>query len=266
MPMPVEPCPDVFRLDPARVIPRLTGFIRDEVARAGKRGVVLGMSGGVDSSLVAHLAARALGPGNVHALVLPFRTSSRESLEHARLEIEKLGLPHRTIDISPVADALFQQIDSMDRRRMANALARVRMIVLYDQSEEHGALVIGTSNRTETLLGYGTIHGDAAWGLNPIGGLYKTQVWQLARDVGVDRCIVEKTPTADLWEGQTDEGEIGLSYAVADRVLYLLFDRNLTRDQIVGLGYEAEAVNRVVNMVAASEFKRRMPPVAVLSE
>ena len=251
--MPAEPPADVFRLDPGHAIPQLVEFIRREVSRSKRRGVVIGMSGGVDSSLV-----------NVHAYLLPFRTSSHESLDHARLEIAKLGLPSQTIDISPMADALFRQIPGMNRRRMGNAMARLRMIVLYDQSEEHDALVIGTSNRTEMLLGYGTLHGDAAWALGPIGHLYKSQVRQLARYVGVDPAIISKAPTADLWAGQTDEGEMGISYDLADRVLYLLFDRKMAPADIVALGYPPEAVDRVVEMVAASEFKRRMPPVAVL--
>ncbi len=264
MSLPPEPPAEVFHLDPEKVIPRLGGFIQQEVSRAGRKGVVIGMSGGVDSSLVAHLAVGALGPSNVHALLLPFRTSSPESLRHAQLEIDRLGLPHQTIDITPVAEALFHQNPTMDRRRMGNAMARLRMIVLYDQSEEHQSLVIGTSNRTEILLGYGTLHGDAAWGIDPIGDLYKTQVRQLARDVGVDPAIVGKVPTADLWVGQTDEGEMGVTYEVADRVLYFLIDRGMSREQIVGLGYPSGAVDRVVGLVAASEFKRRMPPIAML--
>jgi NAD+ synthase len=264
MSLPAEPAPDVFRLDPELIVPRLVTFIQAEVARAGRKGVVIGMSGGVDSSLVAHLSVRALGPANVHALIMPFRTSSPESLRHARLEIDRLGIPYHTIEITPVAEALFHQIPTMDRRRMGNAMARLRMIVLYDQSEEHQSLVIGTSNRTEILLGYGTLHGDAAWSLDPIGNLYKTQVRQLALAVGVDRAIVEKVPTADLWVGQTDEGEIGVSYDVADRVLYLMIDRGMTREQIVGLGYTPEAVDRIASLVASSEFKRRMPPMATI--
>lgn len=264
--MPAEPPAGVFHLDYDRVVPRLTDFIRREVAAAQRGGVVIGMSGGVDSSLVAHLAAMALGPQRVHAIIMPYRTSSRSSMDHALLEIGRLGIPHKTIEITPMADALFQQIPGMDRRRMGNAMARLRMMVLFDQSQEYDALVIGTSNRTETLLGYGTLHGDAAWGINPIGMLYKTQVWQLAGNVGVDPSIVEKVPTADLWVGQTDESEMGLSYGIADRVLYLMFDRLLARQEIIGLGYPPEAVDRVQQMVAASAFKRRMPPVATLEE
>ncbi len=262
--LPTEPSAEVFHLDPDRVIPQLTDFIRNEVARAGRSGVVLGMSGGVDSSLVARLSVLALGPERVRGLLLPYRTSSQESLIHARLEIDRLGILYQTVDITPMAEALFQQMPSMNRRRKGNAMARLRMIVLYDHSEEHKALVIGTSNKTETLLGYGTVHGDAAWGLNPIGDLYKTQVRQLARAVGVDPAIVEKAPTADLWAGQTDEDEIGVTYDVADRVLYLLCDRGMARDQIVDLGYPPQAVDRVVGLVEATEFKRKMPPVARL--
>ncbi len=262
--LPPEPPAEAFHLDPDRVIPQIVAFIRKEVARARRKGVVLGMSGGIDSSLVAHLAVHALGPANVHGYILPFRTSSPESLRHARLEIDRLGIPHRTVDITPIAEALFQQLPGIDRRRMGNAMARLRMAVLYDQSEEHEALVIGTSNRTEMLLGYGTLHGDAAWAVNPIGDLYKTQVRQLARYLEVDQAIVEKVPTADLWVGQTDEGELGVSYDMIDRVLYLMIDRGMARDEIVALGYPPEAADRVVGLVAASEFKRCMPPVAVL--
>ncbi len=264
MSLPAQPPLEAFHLDPERVIPQLVDFIRREVGRAGRKGVVIGMSGGIDSSLVAHLSARALGPGNVHALLLPFRTSSPESLRHAQLEIDKLGIPRKTIEITPMVEALFHQIPTMDHRRMGNAMARLRMVVLYDQSEEYQSLVVGTSNRTEMLLGYGTLHGDAAWGLDPIGDLYKTQVRQLAKEVGVDRSIVEKPPTADLWAGQTDEGEIGVTYDVADRVLYLMIDRGMSRDQIAALGYLPEAVDRIASLVAASEFKRCMPPVATL--
>jgi NAD+ synthase len=164
-----------------------------------------------------------------------------------------------------MVDALEGQLPSMDRRRRGNAMARVRMIVLYDRSEEHNALVIGTSNRTETLLGYGTLHGDGAWGINPIGSLYKSQVRQLSRAVGVDSSIVDKAPTADLWSGQTDEGEMGFSYDLADRVLYLLVDRGMQPSEIAELGYQPEAISRVVRMVRASEFKRSMPPVAAIS-
>ncbi len=262
--MPQEPAESVFKLDAGKAIAQLTGFIQEEVKAAKRQRVVLGVSGGIDSALVARLAARALGPANVVGILLPFRTSSRESLLHAQAEIDRLGILHKTIQITPMAEALFRQIPSMDRRRMGNAMARLRMVVLYDQSEENDALVIGTSNKTETLLGYGTLHGDMAWGINPIGCLYKTQVRQLAREMGVDPAIVNKTPTADLWEGQTDEGEIGVSYDTIDRVLYLMVDRGMSRASVVALGYDSEAVDRVAGLVAGSEFKRRTPPVATL--
>ncbi|HEX2987838.1 MAG TPA: NAD+ synthase [Chloroflexota bacterium] len=261
---PREPAESVFRLETDQAIAQLTEFIQKEVKAAGRQRAVLGMSGGIDSALVAHLATRALGPANVVGILLPFRTSSHESLLHAQMEIQKLGILHKTIEITPIAEALFHQIPSMDKRRMGNAMARLRMVVLYDQSEENDALVIGTSNRTETLLGYGTLHGDMAWGFNPIGCLYKTQVRQLAREIGVDPAIVGKTPTADLWAGQTDEGEIGVSYDVIDRVLYLMVDRGMSRADVVALGYAPEAVDRVAGLVAGSEFKRRTPPVATV--
>ena len=262
--LPLEPSPKVFDLDADAVVDYLAGFIREKVVAAGRTGVVLGLSGGLDSSLVAHLAARALGPENVHGYVLPYRTSSPESLAHAKLEADRLGVGYETLEIGKPADALFEAMPDMDPRRRGNVMARLRMVVLYDRSEARKALVIGTSNRTETLLGYGTLHGDTAWAFNPIGQLYKTQVRLLSAALGVDEAILQKAPSADLWAGQTDEGEMGVTYEVADRVLYLLVDRGVDRDQVVSLGYPAAAVDRVVTLMAASEFKRQLPPVARL--
>jgi NAD+ synthase len=262
--LPPEPSPKVFDLDTDAVVDHLAGFIREKVVAAGRTGVVLGLSGGLDSSLVAHLAARALGPENVHGYILPYRTSSPESLAHAMLEADRLGIRHETLEISKPADALFETMPDMDPRRRGNVMARLRMVVLYDRSEARRALPIGTSNRTERLLGYGTLHGDTAWAFNPIGELYKSQVRRLAAALGVEEAILRKAPSADLWAGQTDESELGVTYEVADRVLYLLVDRGLDRDQVVSLGYSSAAVGRVVALMAASEFKRNLPPVAEL--
>jgi NAD+ synthase len=264
MSLPTEPDSRVFDLDPDDVVPRLVEFIRGQVSGAGRSGVVIGMSGGIDSSLVAHLAVRALGPKNVHGYILPYRTTSEHSLRDAMLEIEKLRMAHSSIDITPMVDEFERRLPGIDKRRLGNVMARVRMTILYDQSEQHNALVVGTSNRTETLLGYGTLFGDMAWAFGPIGDLYKGQVRRLSRCLGVDPSIVDKAPTADLWPQQTDEGEMGVSYEVADRVLYLMFERNMAAGQIVELGYPEQAVGRIRRLIDKSEFKRRRAPVATI--
>jgi NAD+ synthase len=260
--LPTEPDARVFDLDPNEVVPRLTEFIQGQVSSANRSGVVIGMSGGIDSSLVAHLAAIALGPDNVHGYILPYRTTGQHSLSDAMVEIERLHMPHYLLDITPVVDALERGLPGIDRRRLGNVMARVRMTILYDRSEQHNALVIGTSNRTETLLGYGTLFGDTAWAFGPIADLYKGQVRQLSRHLGVASSIIEKAPTADLWPEQTDEGEMGVSYEVADRVLYLMFERQMSTGQIVELGYPEQAVGRIRRLIETSEFKRRGAPIA----
>ncbi|HEY4575385.1 MAG TPA: NAD+ synthase, partial [Thermoanaerobaculia bacterium] len=201
----------------------LTSFIRDAVETSGTRGVVVGLSGGVDSSLSAALAARALGPERVHGFLLPYRTSSPESAQDARAVAEHLGIPHRMIDISPMVDAYFEIEADAPAERRGNKMARERMTILFDQAKKLDALVLGTSNKTEILLGYSTVFGDNASSLNPLGDLYKCQIWQLSRHLGLPAEVIDKAPSADLWPGQTDEGELGFSYETADEVLYLLF-------------------------------------------
>jgi NAD+ synthase len=262
MALPTQPDSQVFALNLNDAVSRLATFIRQQLSEAGRSAVVIGMSGGVDSSLVAHLAVRALGPDNVHGYILPYRTSSEHSLNDAMVEIEKLRMPHTLIEITPMVDALERRLPGIDTRRLGNVMARMRMTILYDQSEQHDALVIGTSNRTETLLGYGTLFGDTAWAFGPIGDLYKGQVRQLSRHVGVEPSIVDKAPTADLWADQTDEGEMGVSYDVADRVLYLMFERNMSAGQIIELGYPDQTVTRIRRLVESSGFKRRGAPIA----
>ncbi|HEX3555983.1 MAG TPA: NAD+ synthase [Thermoanaerobaculia bacterium] len=205
----------------------LTSFIRDAVETSGTQGVVVGLSGGVDSSLAAALAARALGPERVHGFLLPYRTSARESEQDARLVAEHLGVPHRVIDISPMVDAYFALESDAGPDRRGNKMARERMTILFDQAKKLGALVLGTSNKTEILLGYSTVFGDNASSLNPLGDLYKGQIWQLSRHLGLPAQVIEKAPSADLWPGQTDESELGVDYETADEVLYLLFDMGL---------------------------------------
>lgn len=243
----------------------LTGFISTEVTRAGFSRGVVALSGGIDSSLGCYLAAEALGPENLLGIRMPYKTSSRDSLEHAQLVIDDLGINSLTVSITEIVEPLFNQFPDADQIRRGNIMARARMLVLYDQSASFNGLVIGTSNKTEILLGYTTIYGDSACALNPIGDLYKTQVRQLARAVGVPQPIVEKPPSADLWPGQTDESELGFTYEEVDRLLYLLVDERYRPEECIQSGYKPDFVERVIERIQRSHFKRIMPPVAKLS-
>ena len=243
----------------------LTGFIRSEIGRIGLKRAVVGLSGGVDSALSCFLAAEALGPENVLAVRMPYRTSSRESLEHAQMVIDATGVRSLTVDITEMVEPYFARFPEMDKRRRGNMMARARMMVLYDQSAAFGGLVVGTSNKTEILLGYSTLYGDSAYAINPIGDLYKTQVWQLSEAVGVPEVIIKKAPTADLWAGQTDEQELGFSYREADRLLYLLVDRRYTPQECIEEGFDETFVQAVVRRMRRNHFKRLMPPIAKLS-
>lgn len=243
----------------------LTSFIRDAVDTSGLKGVVVGLSGGIDSSLAASLAARALGPERVHGFLLPYRTSSHESERDARIVAEHLGVPHRKIDISPMVDAYFAMESDAGPDRRGNKMARERMTILFDQAKKLGALVLGTSNKTEILLGYSTIFGDNASSLNPLGDLYKGQIWQLSRHLGLPAQVISKAPSADLWPGQTDESELGVDYETADEVLYLLFDMGLRPEEVVSRGYDERIVQRIVSLEQQFRFKRRLMLIARLS-
>jgi len=243
----------------------LVDTIRAELGRFGFKKGVLGLSGGLDSSLAAYLAAEALGPENVRAVLMPYQTSAPDSARDAMDVIQRLGLPHATIEITGMVEPYFARFPNIGHRRRGNVMARARMIVLYDQSEEWGGLVIGTSNKTELLLGYGTLFGDMASAVNPLGDLYKTQVRQMARAVGVPEQIIAKPPSADLWPGQTDEGEMGLTYAEADKALFLLVDERRTRDEVVQMGFSPKFVSNVWRMVQRSQYKRLPPIIAKVS-
>ena len=243
----------------------LTGFIRTEVTRAGFTRAVVNLSGGLDSSLSCYLAAEALGAENVLALCLPYKSSTPDSSEHARLVIEALGVQSLTIPITEMADGLIGRFPDMDRIRQGNIMARVRMIALYDQSASFRALPVGTGNKTEILLGYTTLFGDSACAINPLGDLYKTQVRQLAKAIGIPQVIVDKPPTADLWLGQTDEGELGFTYAEVDQLLYLLVDERYSPEDCVEAGFEESFVRAVMDRVRRNQFKRMLPPIAKLS-
>jgi NAD+ synthase len=243
----------------------LTSFIQDAVETAGMAGVVVGVSGGVDSSLSAALAAKALGPEKVHGFLLPYRTSNPASEQDARTVAGHLGIPHRKIDISPMVDAYFAMEPDADPGRRGNKMARERMTILFDQAKKLDALVLGTSNKTEILLGYSTVFGDNASSLNPLGDLYKAQVWQLSRYLGLPGAVIDKAPSADLWPGQTDEGDLGVDYGTADEVLYLLFDEGLRPEEIVERGYDERSVKRIVTLEQRFRFKRRLMLIARLS-
>ncbi len=243
----------------------LVEFLHDETTRAGFTRAVIGLSGGVDSAVVAFLAAEALGPANVRAVLLPYRTSSPESRQHAQEAAAVAGIPTETVDISPMVDAYMDRVPGIDRVRAGNLMARQRMVVLYDLSARDKALVFGTSNKTELLLGYGTQFGDLASAINPLGDLFKTQVWQLARALGVPEAIVSKKPSADLWQGQTDEGEFGFTYQDVDRLLFHMVDQRRSKAELARLGFDPAFVDRVYTMMRRSQFKRRPPVIAKIS-
>ena len=240
-------------------------FLRDETVNAGFRKGVIGLSGGVDSAVTAILLTEALGKDNVLALLLPYRTSSPQSISDARLVASNLGIRSETIDISPMVDAYLQSRGEVGSVRAGNVMARQRMIVLYDVSAKEQALVICTSNKSELLLGYGTLFGDLASAINPLGDLYKTQVWQLAESLSVPRGIIDKKPSADLWAGQTDEGEFGFTYDRVDQLLYLMIDERRTNDDLRAAGFEDAFIERVRSMIMKSQFKRRPPVIAKVS-
>ena len=254
-----------LRLEPEATIRILTGFLRHEVERVGWGRVVLGLSGGIDSAVVAALAVRALGPGAVTPLLMPYRASHPLSLTHAEQMLGLLGVVGEKIDITPMVDAFAQQSGATDPLRLGNVMARVRMTVLYDRSAADRALVLGTSNKTELLLGYGTLHGDLASALNPIGDLYKTQVRALAGPLEIPAAIRRKPPSADLWPAQSDEADLGFSYDEVDRLLALLVDARMSRAAVVRAGFSAALVDRVTRMVVRSQFKRRLPVIAKVS-
>jgi NAD+ synthase len=256
----------------------LTIFIREEVRRTGLSKAVIGLSGGVDSALSTYLASSALGAENVHVLLMPYRTSSPESLSDAEAVVRDLGITSEIFDISSAADAFFDSTESssdnsplatrrspLSNVRRGNVMARLRMIALYDRSQATGALVIGTSNKTESLLGYTTIYGDNASAINPLGDLYKTQVWQLAKYVGVPGQIISKPPSADLWPGQTDESELGVTYHEVDELLFYMIDLRERNDALVKRGYKIEQIQNIRKTVQRTQYKRRLPLIAKIS-
>ncbi len=244
----------------------LHSFIRNEVHKFGFTRAVLNLSGGIDSALSAYLAAGALGPENVLALLLPYRESNPDSRSDAEAVVAALGISSKLVEITPLVDSYFAEFADMDVKRRGNVLARARMIVLYDQSVAFDSLPLGTSNKTELLLGYSTLHGDMASAVNPIGDLYKTQVRQLSRHLGIPQPIIEKPPSADLWPGQSDESELGFAYEDVDHLLYLLVDERYRPEELIAAGFASEFVEEVVRVVQGMQYKRRPPIIAKLSQ
>ena len=242
----------------------LTRFLRDEMSRRGFTRAVVGVSGGVDSAVTAYLAARALGPKNVIGIRMPYRTSSRESLEHGQQVIDALGIEGRTLDISAAVDGYLANEPEADASRRGNVMARMRMIALFDLSARHHAIPLGTGNKTERLFGYFTWHADDSPPINPLGDLFKTQVWALARHLGVSEVIVGKAPSADLVVGQTDEGDFGISYPKADEILNWILS-GYTAEDLIARGFDAAEVALVSKRLATTHWKRRLPTVAMIS-
>jgi NAD+ synthase len=239
-------------------------FIRGQLRQAGFERAVLGLSGGIDSALVAYLTADAIRSERLMCVLMPYRTSSPASRGDAESVVAALGCASRLVDITPMVDGYFAASPDAEDVRRGNFMARMRMATLYDISAEWGGLVVGTGNKTETLIGYTTIFGDSACAFNPIGDLYKSQVRQLAADIGVPDQIIRKAPSADLWPDQTDEAEGGFTYPQLDRLLFWRVDKRRTTDELVGLGFDPAMVDRVDRMVAGAEFKRQVPPIAKL--
>ena len=240
----------------------LVKFLRENFKKTGFSKAVLGLSGGIDSALVAYLLRDALGKENVLAIMMPYKSSNPDSLNHAKLVVEDLKINAKTIEITDMIDAYFKNEKEASSLRMGNKMARERMSILFDYSSKENALVVGTSNKTEIYLGYSTQFGDSACALNPIGDLYKTNIWDLSRYLKIPNELIEKKPSADLWEGQTDEQEMGLTYKEADQVLYRMLEENKTVEEVLAEGFNKDLVDNIVRRMNRSEYKRRMPLIA----
>jgi NAD+ synthase len=256
--------PDELAIDADIARTVIAEFIRGQLRQAGFERAVLGLSGGIDSALVAYLVAEAIGADHLLCVLMPYRTSADASRSDAEEVVRRLGAASELIEISPMVDAFFASDPAATPLRRGNFMARQRMAVLYDRSVTWGGLVVGTGNKTESLIGYTTLFGDNACAFNPIGDLYKSQVRQLAADIGVPDSIIRKAPSADLWPGQTDETEAGFSYPVLDRLLFWRVDKRRSDEEMAALGFDPALVARFDRMIATSEFKRQVPPIAKL--
>lgn len=252
-------------IQPDLVVDLLVRFLHEEIGQSGFDRALVGLSGGLDSAVVAALCARAFGAKHVLAVTMPYRTSNPESEAHAKLVADHLGVATRRVDITRMADGYLDQERVETPLRRGNVMARCRMIALYDLSVEWRGLVVGTSNKTEILLGYTTQWGDGAHAVNPLGDLYKHQVYQVARHLGLPRAVLDKAPSADLFAGQTDEAELGFTYAAADAILFHLIDERYSEEDLVALGHSRELIRKIVDRVVRYQFKRLPPLIAKLS-
>jgi NAD+ synthase len=243
----------------------LVQFVQDEIQSVGFSKAIIGLSGGIDSAVSTCIAAEALGPQNVLAVLMPYRTSSPESVTDAEMLVNQLGIRSTTINITPMVEPFFESQKISDNLRRGNIMARERMMILYDLSHKEHGLVVGTSNKTESLLGYGTLFGDMACAINPLGDLYKTHVWELAAECGVPKKIIDKKPTADLWQGQTDEGELGFRYRDVDTLLYHMVDERRTDEELTAMGFTSDFISLVRNRIRKNQFKRLPPVIAKIS-
>jgi NAD+ synthase len=248
-------------IDPGREADRIAGFIHDRLAEAGFRRAVLGVSGGIDSALVAALCVSALGAENVYGMLLPCEKSNPSSTAHGRQVVGQLGIASSFFDITPMYGPLVARAPGLSGVRLGNIMSRLRMIALYDQSVAFDGLVMGTGNRTEWLLGYFTLYGDGASALKPIAHLYKCQVRALAEHLGIPAEVVHKAPSADLWEGQTDEADLGFSYDEADQILFLLTELGLSEPTVAARGFDLRVVQAVQRTLIRTAFKRTTPPM-----
>lgn len=243
----------------------LTNFIYEESKKVGLDNIVVGLSGGVDSSLSLKLASMAVGLNHVYAFILPYKLSSKENINDAKNFAESLNVHYEIIDITNMADPYIDKAENINSKRIGNLLARIRMSILFDMSAKVNGLVLGTSNKTELLLGYGTWYGDLASAINPLGDLYKTYVWQLARYLRIPDNIIDKAPSADLWVGQTDEKELGYRYTEIDELLYSMVDRRIDIQGLIELGFKENMIYSIKEMIRRSQFKRQLPVIAKIS-
>lgn len=261
LPLPETPC-ELW-------VPHITEILRAEIQKTGLTKAVLGVSGGIDSALSLAFAVKALGAENVTAYLMPYETSNRSSEDHGKLVCDHFNVKSEKIEVTPMANAYFSQISDLTNLQKGNVMARLRMIILYDRSSQNSALVVGTSNKTEGLLGYSTLWGDMASAVNPLGDLYKFQVRALSKFLGVPSELINKPPSADLWEGQTDEADLQMTYDIADRILYNWIDLARPRSEIAEKLRQCEhdpaLVEKVFKRVSFSQFKRKMPVIAKVS-